>query len=124
MRLLTDWPAFLTTVFQEMPGGWQPQHRLLCWHMVLQAVYPGRKTLEAMQRWRPKALTAWRSRRVLKATYWNVHLIIEWLADDVITALPTPADGSLHVIGDGSHKDKCASKNARAQKGRQSQHHP
>jgi hypothetical protein len=35
-----------------------------------------------------------------------------------------PADGILYVIGDGSHKDKRASKNPLAQKGRKSQYHP
>ncbi len=41
-----------------------------------------------------------------------------------INALPAPADGILYVIGDGSHKDKRASKNPLAHKGRISQHHP
>jgi hypothetical protein len=125
MIILTYLPAFITTVFRGMPGVWKHQHRLLlCWLIVLQAVYPGRKTLEELHRWSPAAITAWRFRRLLKAAYWNVHLLIAWLADDVINALPAPADGILYVIGDGSHKDKRASKNPLAQKGRKSQHHP
>jgi hypothetical protein len=125
MLILTYLPAFVTTVFRGMPGVWKHQHRLLlCWLMVLQAVYPGRKTLEELQRWSPAAITAWRFRRLLNAAYWNVHLLIAWLADDVINALPASADGILSVIGDGSHKDTRASKNPLAQKGRKSQHHP
>jgi len=61
--------------------------------MVLQAVYPGRETLEEMPRWSPAAITAWQFRHVLNATYWSILLLIEWLADDVIKVLPAPADG-------------------------------
>ena len=60
----------------------------------------------------------------LRAASYPLEHGIEWLADDVIKALPVPADGILYVIGDGSHKDKRASKNPLAQKGRKSQHHP
>jgi hypothetical protein len=85
-----------------MPGVWKHPHRLLlCWRIVLQGVYPGRKTLEERQRWSPKAITAWRFRRVLKAAYWNVHLRIAWLADDVIKILPAPADGPRRGVGFG-----------------------
>ena len=78
MLILTYLPAFITTVFRGMPGVWKHQHRLLpCWLIVLQAVYPGRKTLEELHRWGPKAMTVWRFRRVLKAAYWNAHLLIE-----------------------------------------------
>jgi hypothetical protein len=123
--ILTSLPTFITTVFRGMPGVWKRQHRLLlCWLIVLQAVYPGRKTLEELHHRSPTAITAWRFRRLLKATSWNVHMLIEWLADDVIQALPAPDDGMLSVIGDGSHKDKRASKNPLAHKGRTSQHHP
>jgi hypothetical protein len=125
MLILTYLPAFITAVFQGMPGVWKSQHRLLlCWLIVLQAVYPGRKTLEEMHRWSPPIITPWRFRRLLTATYWSIHLLIEWLADDVIQTLPAPADGILYLIGDGSHKDKRGAKNPVAQKGRISQHHP
>jgi hypothetical protein len=125
MLILTYLPAFITAVFRGMPGVWKSQHRLLlCWLIVLQAVYPGRKTLEEMHHWSPAAITSWRLRRLLSATYWSIQVLIEWLANDVIATLPAPADGILSVIGDGSHKDKRASKNPVAQKGRTSQHHP
>lgn len=73
MLVLTYLPAFVTTVFRGMPGVWKNQHRLLlCWLIVLQAVYPGRKTLEELHRWSPAAITAWRFRRLLNATYWSI----------------------------------------------------
>jgi hypothetical protein len=125
MLILTSLPAFITAVFRGMPGVWKGQHRLLlCWLMVLQALYPGRKTLGELHRWSPTAITAWRLRRVLNAAYWSIHLLIEWLADEVITTLPAPADGILSVIGDSRHKDKRARTPPLAQKGRPSRHHP
>jgi len=49
MIILTYLPAFITIVFRGMPGVWKSQHRLmLCWVIVMQALYPGRKTLDSM----------------------------------------------------------------------------
>jgi hypothetical protein len=96
MIILTYLPAFITIVFRDMPGVWKSQHRLLlCWVVVMQALYPGRKTLEEVARWSPQAITAWRLRRLLKASYWCVHVLITWLASDVIGTLPPPEDGIL-----------------------------
>src|SRR5262245_57749788 len=54
-----------------------------------------------MTRWTPATITAWRFARLLKATYWNVHLLVSWIAQDLR-----------------------GTKNPVAQKGRKSQHHP
>jgi hypothetical protein len=90
----------------------------------MQAVSPGRKTLAEMARWTPAAITAWRFGRLLKAVYWNVHLLVSWLAQDLLATLPAPANGIVYLFGDGSHADKRGTKNPVAQKGRISQHHP
>jgi hypothetical protein len=90
----------------------------------MQAVHPGRKTLEDMARWTPATIAAWRFGRLLKAAYWNVHVLVSWLAQDLVATLPAPANGILHLFGDGSHADKRGTKNPVAQKGRISQHHP
>jgi hypothetical protein len=108
-----------------MPTVWRGRHRLIfCWLIFMQAVSPGRKTLEEMARWTPAAITAWRFGRVLKAAYWNVPLLVSWLAQDLVATLPAPANGLLYLFGDGSHADKRGTKNPVAQKGRISQHHP
>lgn len=123
MLILTYLPAFITTVFRGMPGVWKYQHRLLlCWLIVMQAVYPGRKTLHELARWSPRQITEWRLRRLLKANYWCIHLLIEWLASDVMATLLSPEDGTIYVIGDGSHKPKRSRQNPIAQKGRTSKH--
>jgi hypothetical protein len=118
-------PGFVTIVFRGMPTVWRGRHRLIfCWLIFMQAVSPGRKTLAEMARWTPATLTAWRFGRVLKATYWNVHLLVSWLAQDLLTTLPAPANGILYLFGDGSHADKRGTKNPVVQKGRISTHHP
>lgn len=118
-------PGFVTLVFRGMPTVWRGRHRLIfCWLIFLQAVHPGRKTLEEMARWTPATITAWRFGRLLKAAYWNVPLLVSWLAQDLLTTLPAPANGILYLFGDGSHADKRGTKNPVAQKGRISQHHP
>ena len=121
----TSLPGFVTLVFRGMPIVWRGRHRLLlCWLVFMQAVSPGRKTLAAMARWTPAASTAWRFGRLLKATYWNVHLLVSWLAQDLLTTLPPPANGILYLFGDGSHADKRGTKNPVAQQGRISPQHP
>jgi hypothetical protein len=118
-------PGFVTMVFRGMPMMWRGRHRLIfCWLIFMQAVSPGRKTLEELARWTPATLTAWRFGRLLKAAYWNVHLLVSWLAQDLLTTLPAPANGILYLFGDGSHADKRGIKNPVVQKGRISQYHP
>jgi len=53
-----------------------------------------------------------------------VHLLVSWLAQDLVATLPAPANGTLYLCGDGSHADTRGTKNPVAQKGRISQHHP
>ena len=47
-------PGFVTLVFRGMPTMWRGRHRLIfCWLIFMQAVSPGRKTLEELARWTP-----------------------------------------------------------------------
>jgi len=113
-------PGFVTLIFRGMPTVWRGRHRLI----FMQAVHPGRKTLEEMARWTPATITAWRFGRLLKAAYWNVHLLVSWLAQDLVATLPAPANGILYLFGDGSHADKRGTKNPVAQKGRNRKQQP
>jgi hypothetical protein len=118
-------PGFVAVVFRGMPGVWRHRPRLrLCWLVFMPAVYPGRKTLDEMARWRPATLTAWRLGRLLKAAYGNVPLLVRWLAQDLLATLPPPTKGVLYLFGDGSHADTRGTKNPVAQKGRKRQHQP
>jgi Transposase DDE domain len=122
---VTYLPIFVTSFFRGMPGVWKSPHRLmLCWLIVMQALYPGRKTLAELVRWMPAEVTAWRLRRVLKATYWDVHRLVEWWAQQALNTLPPPEDGVITLTGDGSDKPKRGQNNPLAQKGRKSAYHP
>ena len=130
----TDWlvmikvtylPLFVMLVFRGMPGMWKGRHRLLlCWLVVMQALFPGRKTLAELARWTPSQVTAWRLRRLLNAAYWDVHVLIEWWVQEALNTLPPPQDGIVYLVGDGSEKPKRGKKNPLAQKGRKGENQP
>jgi hypothetical protein len=125
MIAVTYLPLFVTLLFRGMPGLWKHRHRLvLCWLIVMQALFPGRKTLEELARWTPGSITAWRLRRVLKAAYWKIPLLVEWWVQEAFNPLPPPKDGTLSLVGDGSVKPKRGTQNPLAQKGRKSEHQP
>jgi hypothetical protein len=93
-------PLFVTFLFRGMPGMWKSRHRLVRgWLVVRQALCPGQKTLEDLAHWPPTSSTAWRCRRVLKATYWDGHLLGAWWGQAALTTLPPPKDGGLYVGG-------------------------
>lgn len=125
MILLTYLPSFVRTVFRGMPGVWKSRHQLmLCWLILMQAVFPGRKSLKELSRWTPSWVPEWRFRRLLKAGYWSIHLILDFFASEVIKTFPAPEDRVIYVFGDGSQKNKTGKKNPVAQKGRKSKWHP
>jgi len=125
MLILTHLPQFVYVLFRGMPGVWKSRHRLLlCWLILLQAVYPGRKTLKELAGWGPSGITDWRFRRLLKAGYWSIHLLLTWWAQEALASFPPPADGVLYLWGDSSEAPKRGPKNPLAQKGRKSKHHP
>jgi hypothetical protein len=125
MMRVTSLPVFITCLFRGMPGVWKHRHQLLlCWLIVMQALFPGRKTLAELARWTPAEITAWRWRRLLTAAYWNVHLLVEWWTQQAVHTLPPPEDGVLTLTGDGREKPKRGTYNPLVQKGRKSAHHP
>ena len=124
MIAFTYLPGFVTLVFRCMPTVWRGRHRLIfCWLIFMQAVSPGRKTLEEMTRWTPATITAWRFGRLLKAPM-ECAPPRELVGAGSLATLPAPANGILYLFGDGSHADKRGTKNPVVQKGRISQHHP
>ena len=107
MIFLTCLPRFVRTMFRGMPGVWKSRHQLvLCWLIFMQAVFPGRKTLKELSRWSPSWIPEWRFRRLLKAGYWSIHVLLEWFAQEAMKTLPVPEDRVVYVFGDGSQKDK------------------
>jgi hypothetical protein len=125
MITVTYLPLFVTILFRGMPGIWKSRHRLILgWLVCMQALYPGQKTLEELARWTPAQVTVWRFRRLLKASYWNVHVLVEWWVQEALNTLPPPKDGTLYLVGDGSVKPKRGTQNPLAQKGRKSEHQP
>ena len=108
-----------------MPGIWKSRHRRLLWWLVcMQALYPGRKTLEELARWTPGSITAWRWRRVRKAAYWHIHRRVEWWGQEAFHTLPPPKDGTRYLGGDGRVQPKRGTQHPVAHKGRKSEQQP
>ena len=125
MITVTYLPLFVTILFRGMPGIWKSRHRLLlCGLVFRQALYPGRQTVAELARWTPAQRTGWRLRRLLKASYWHVHVLVEWWVQAALATLPPPKDGPRYLVGDGSEKPQRGTQNPLAQKGRKSAHHP
>jgi hypothetical protein len=54
LMAFTYLPGFVTMIFHGMPTVWRGRHRLIfCWLIFMQAVSPGRKTLEELAWWTP-----------------------------------------------------------------------
>jgi hypothetical protein len=118
-------PVFVKVFFRGMPSVWKSRHQLIfCWLILMQALYPGRKTLKELSRWSPRHVTEWRFRRLLKAGYWSVYFLLRWFAWEVIKTLPAPENKTAYVISDSSEKNKRGKKNPVVQKGRKSKSHP
>lgn len=125
MLQLTYLPPFVRAVFRGMPGVWKSRHHLvLCWLIFMQAVYPGPKKLKEQARWTPAFITEWRFRRLLRAAYWSIQVLVTWFAYEAIKTFPAPEDAILYLIGDSSEKLKRGKKHPVAQKGRKSNKHP
>lgn len=125
MMAVPSLPLFVTRLFRGMPGVWKHRHRLvLCWLIVMQALFPGRKTLEELARWTPGSITVWRLRRVLKAASWAIHLLVAWWVEEALQTLPPPKDGTRYRVGDGRVKPKRGTQHPLAQTGRKSEHQP
>lgn len=125
MIFLTHLPSFVRYIFKGMPGTWKRRHQLFfCWIVVMQAVFPGKKTLTEMARYAPNHITEWRFRRLLKAGYLSIRLIVIWFAQEAAAAFPPPEDGVIFIISDSSEKNKRGEKNPCAQKGRKSKNKP
>ena len=91
---------------------------------MMQVIAPGPKTVKELSRWCPSRFQEWHFRRLLKAGYWSVFIIISWFAEEAMKSFPPPSDGVVYVIGDSSEKPKRGKKNPSAQKGKKGKNKP
>ena len=118
-------PFCVRYMFKGMPGVWKGRHLLMFyWIVFLQSTVPGKKTLKELSRWAPFHVPEWRFRRLLKASYWTIEIIISWFAMEVINSFPPPKDRIIYLVGDSSHKNKRGKNNPVVQKGRISNSKP
>jgi len=122
---VTYLPVCVTSLFQGMPGVWKSRHRLLLgWLLVMHALFPGSTTLAELARLTSQDVTAWRWRWRLPATYWEVHRLGAWGAQQALNTLPPPDEGVLTLSGDSRHKPKRGQRHPLALPGRTRAHDP
>lgn len=125
MIALTHLPLFVKILFRGIPGVWKGRHLLMLhWLILIQSIFPGRKTLKGLASCAPSHVKERFFRRLLKAGYWSIYTTIQWFAEESMKNFPPPEDGVIYIIGDSSEKDKRGKKNPAAQKGRKSKNHP
>lgn len=125
MIFLTHLPDFVKIIFKGLPAIWKNHHKLIfCWFVYLQAITPNKKTIEELSRYSPARIAEWRLRRLLYATYLNIHLLISWFAEEAIKCFPPSEDGIVYVVGDSSEKSKRSKNNPTVQKGTKGKNKP
>jgi Transposase DDE domain len=96
--------APLSSSFRKCPQG---QHfRILCWLLLTLIICQGSATLKNLARLMPNSVHYWAVLRMVRAGYWDAQLLLQELALDVLSTLPPPPDGTLHLIGDTTIKGK------------------
>lgn len=81
----------------------QGQHfRVFCWLLVTLIVSEGGATLKALTRLMPHSLAYWTVLRMMRSGYWDAAFVVDAMSEAVLTTLPPPADGVLHLTGDST----------------------
>lgn len=93
-------------------------HLVFCWSLVLILICQDKATLCGLARLGPRHICEWHLRRFLSASYWSIRLVLWWFVEALLAVLPPPQDGVIHLIVDGTYKDKTGKKNPLAKKGR------
>lgn len=119
METINIIPTFIATFFKRMPHFFRDKHQLVfIWLILLIACGVGDYKLTTMACYGSGFITEWRFRRLLSASYWDIHSILYWFSAEIIRILPIPNDQTLYVIVDGSKKEKRSKKNPFMQKGK------
>ena len=121
MIAVTYLPLFITILLRGMPGLWQHRHRLvLCWLIVMQALFPGRKTWKSSPVGRRARSPVWRLSSRAQGGLLGCPS-----AGGVVgrrkpcKTLPPPKDGTLYLVGDGSVQTQAGDAESLGPKGTQ-----
>jgi hypothetical protein len=118
-------PKNVANWLQGLRPMFRHRHYLVfCWLLVCQAVYQEKATITGLARLAPRHIAEWHLRRLLTAAYWNTRILLWWLADQAIAALPRPDDGVCYLVVGSTLKGKTGQKQPLAKKGRLNEYAP
>src|SRR5215510_6026227 len=100
----------------------QGQHfRVFCWLLVTMIVIEGGATLKHLCRLMPRSLASWTVLRMLRSRLWDPKSLILELSEPVLSTLPPPASGLIHVVADFTTNERRGKKQPLARKMRTNQ---
>jgi hypothetical protein len=98
--------------------------RVFCWLLVTLIVIEGGARLTALTRLMPGSLAYWTVLRMLRSGYWDAACLVDAMSEAVLTALPPPADGVLHLSGDSTVTERTGAQQPLARKTRTHEYAP
>jgi Transposase DDE domain len=103
----------------------QGQHFLVCcWLLMALMRDPGKGTCKGLTPYLPPTLQYWTTLRMIRSGQWDAEAVVCQMATATLRALPPPADGILHLIGDSTLKEKRGRKHPLGHTIRHSEHDP
>jgi hypothetical protein len=103
----------------------QGQHFLVCcWLLIALIRDPGKGTCKGLTPYLPPTLQYWTTLRMIRSGQWEAEAVVCQMATATLRALPPPADGILHLIGDSTLKEKRGRKHPLGHTTRHSEHDP
>src|SRR2546428_4942604 len=79
---VSNWLQVLRPMFRHR------HHVVFCWLLVCQAIDQAKATVKGLARLAPRHIAEWHLRRLLTAGYWHARVLLWWVADQAIAALP------------------------------------
>jgi hypothetical protein len=97
---------------------------VFCWLLIALILDSGQGTLTSLCHSLPPKLKYWTLMRMVRSGQWDADILVTRMAQDVLRALPPPADGVIRLSGDATCKDKRGKKHPMGRFRRESAHAP
>jgi hypothetical protein len=97
---------------------------VFCWLLMVLILDNGKGRLKDLCRYLPPKLRYWTLMRMVRSGQWDASVLVDEMSYDVLTWLPAPADGVIHLGADKTRKDKRGRKHPLGLVTRDTKHSP